>query len=96
MRRLWQACAGRPGPGRLLRALAAAVAVTAVAAIAAASGAAMAGDSGARLLRALPHYAGPALAAGWTAAALAALHLQALARSANLARDVQTLVPMVR
>ena len=46
----------------------------------------MAGDSGARLLRALPHYAGPALAAGWTAAALAALHLQALARSANLAR----------
>ena len=46
----------------------------------------MAGDSGARLIRALPHYAAPALAAGWIAAALAALHLQSLARSANLVR----------
>ena len=85
MRRLWRACAGRPGPGRLLRALAAASAVAAVAAIAATTGAAMAGDSGARLLRALPHYAAPALVAGWIAAALAALHLRTLARTSSLA-----------
>ena len=85
MRRLWRACTGRPGPGRLLRALAAAFAVAAVASLTAATGAAIAGDSGARLLRALPHYAAPALAAGWIAAALAALHLRALARFATLA-----------
>ena len=86
MRRLWQACAGPPGFRRLLRALAAATAVTAMAAIVAAAGAAIAGDSGVRLLRALPHYAAPALAAGGIAAALAALHLQSLARSASLVR----------
>ena len=85
MRRLWRACAGRPGSGRLLRALAAAFAVAAVALLTAATGAAIAGDSGARLLRALPHYAAPALAAGCIAAALAALHLRALARFATLA-----------
>ena len=44
----------------------------------------LAGDSGARLVRALPHYAMPALAAGWIAAALAALHLRALARTPTL------------
>ena len=82
VRRLWQACAQAPGPGRLLRALAAAIAVAAVAAIIAAAGAAMAGDSGARLVRALPHYAASALTAGWIAAALAALHLRSLARVA--------------
>ena len=59
--------------------------MTAVAGIAAAAGAAVAGDSGARLARALPHYAGPALAAGWIAAALAALHLRSLARTPGLA-----------
>ena len=85
MRRLWRACAGRPGPGRLLRALAAAFAVAVVAVVTATAGAAMAGDSGARLLRALPHYAAPALAAGWIAAALAALHLRTLARASSLA-----------
>ena len=69
------------GPGWLLRALAAALAVTAVAAVTAAAGAAMAGDAGARLARALPHYAMPALAAGWVAAALAMLHLRSLART---------------
>ena len=61
MRRLWQACAGPPGFGRLLRVLAAAISATAVAAIAAAAGSAVAGDSGARLLRVLPHYAVPGL-----------------------------------
>lgn len=81
LRRLWQACARTPGPGWLLRALAAALAVTAVAAVTAAAGAAMAGDAGARLARALPHYAMPALAAGWVAAALAMLHLRSLART---------------
>lgn len=81
VRRLWQACAQAPGPGRLLRALAAAIAVAAVAAIIAAAGAAMSGDSGARLVRALPHYAASALTAGWIAAALAALHLRSLARA---------------
>ena len=85
LRRLWQACAKAPGPGRLLRILAAAVAVTAVAGIAAAAGATVAGDAGARLARALPHYAVPALAAGWIAAALAALHLRSLARTPTLA-----------
>ena len=45
----------------------------------------MAGDAGARLARALPHYAAPALAAGWIAAALAALHLRSLARTSTLA-----------
>ena len=85
MRRLWRACAGRPGPGRLLRALAGAFAVAAVASLTAATGAAIAGDSGARLLRALPHYAGPALAAGWIATVLAALHLRSLARISTFA-----------
>lgn len=70
---------------RLLRAMAGAFAVAAVASLTAATGAAIAGDSGARLLRALPHYAAPALAAGWIAAALAALHLRSLARTATLA-----------
>ena len=70
---------------RLLRAMAGAFAVAAVASLTAATGAAIAGDSGARLLRALPHYAAPALAAGWIAAALAALHLRSLARAATLA-----------
>ena len=79
MRRLWQACAGPPGSGRLLRALAAAIAVTAVATLVAAAGSAVAGDSGTRFVRALPHYAAPALAAGWLAAALAAFHLRSLA-----------------
>ena len=65
--------------------LAAAIVVVAVAVLTAAAGAATAGDSGARLLRALPHYAPPALAAGWIAAALAALHLRALARFGTLA-----------
>ncbi|MCY4479202.1 MAG: hypothetical protein OXB97_04855 [Rhodospirillales bacterium] len=65
----------------MLRALAAAFAVAATAALVATAGAAMAGDSGARLLRALPHYAAPALAAGWIAAALAALLLRSLART---------------
>ena len=68
-----------------MRALATAILVAAVAAVAAAAGAAMADDSGARLVRALPHYAAPALAAGWIAAALAALHLRSLARFATLA-----------
>lgn len=77
--RLQQACAGPPGPGRWLRVLAAAIAVTAVAAIVAAVGAAVAGDSGVRLMRALPHYAAPTLAAGWIAAALAAFCLRSLA-----------------
>ena len=85
MRRLWRACAGRPGSGRLLRALAGALAVAAVASLTAVTGAAIAGDSGARLLRALPHYGAPALAAGWIAVALAALHLRSLARTATLA-----------
>ena len=85
MQRLWQSCNGPAGFGRLLRVLAAATAVAAAAAIAATAGAAMAGDSGARLLRALPHYAAPALAAGWVAAALAALHLRSLARIPTLA-----------
>ena len=81
MRRLWQACAGPPGSGRLLRALAAAIAVTAVATLVAAAGSAVAGDAGTRFVRALPHYAAPALAAGWLAAALAAFHLRSLARN---------------
>ena len=85
MRRLWQACAGPPGRGRWVRGLAAAIVVAAVATLAAAAGAATAGDSGARLLRALPHYAGPALVAGWIAAALAVLHLKSLARTLTLA-----------
>ena len=85
MQRLWRACAGPPGIGRLLRALAAAFAVAAVATVAAAAGAATTGDSGARLLRALPHYAAPALAAGCIAAALAALHLRSLARTTTIA-----------
>lgn len=84
MRRLWHACAGRPGPGRLLRALAAAFAVAAVTALAAAAGATIAGDSGARLVRALPHYAAPALVAGWFAAALAVLYLKSLAQHPTL------------
>ena len=84
MHRLWQACTGRTRPGVTLRVLAAAILVAAVAAVAATAGATMAGDSGARLLRALPHYAAPALAAGWIAAVLAVLHLRALARSAPL------------
>ena len=85
MRRLWRACTGPPGIGRLPRALAAAFAVAGVATVAAATGTAMAGDSGARFLRALPHYAGPTLAAGWIAAALAALHLRSIARTSTLA-----------
>ena len=83
IRRLWQVCAGPPGFGRLLRALAAAIAASAAAAIVAAAGSAVAGDSGTRLLRALPHYAAPGLAAGWIAAALAAFHLRSLARNAS-------------
>ena len=83
MWRLWHACAGRPGFGRLLRILAAAVAAAAIAAIAAAAGSAAADDSGARLLRILPHYAVPALTAGWIAAALAAFHLRSLARNVS-------------
>ena len=82
-RRLWQACAGPAGFGRLLRALAAAGAATAIAALVAAAGSALAGDSGTRLLRALPHYAAPGLAAGWIAVALAAIHLRSLARDAS-------------
>ncbi len=81
VRRLWRACAGPPGFGRLPRALAAAFAVAAGAALAAAAGAAATDDSGARLLRALPHYTVPALAAGGAAAVLAALHLRSLART---------------
>ena len=84
MHRLWQACTGRSGPARLLRVLAAAIGVAAVAALAAVAGVAIAGDSGAQLLRALPHYAASALAAGWIAAALAALHLKSLARTTTL------------
>ena len=34
-------------------------------------------------MRALPHYAAPALAAGWLAAALAAFHLRSLARGST-------------
>ena len=84
----------------MLRTLAAASAVAAVAALVAAAGAAMAGDSGARLLRALPHYAAPALAAGWIAAALAALHLRSLARSptpagAGIGTAVHVCAPLV-
>ena len=85
LRRLWRACARAPVPGRLLRTLAAAITVTAVAAITATAGAALAGDAGTRLVRALPHYAGPALAAGWIAVAVAAFHLRSLARTATLA-----------
>ena len=85
MRRLWRACAGRRGPGQLACTLAAAFAVAAVAALTAAIGASVAGDSGARLLRALPHYAAPALVAGWIATVLAALHLRSLARPPALA-----------
>ena len=85
MHRLRQACAGPQGRGRLVRGLAVAIAVAATAALAAAAGAATAGDSGARLMRALPHYAGPTLAAGWIAAALAVLHLKSLARTFTLA-----------
>lgn len=80
LRRLWRVCAGPPGTGRLLRVLAAAALVTAVAALAARVGAAVSGDSGARLARALPHYAAPALVAGWLAAGLAAFYLRSLAR----------------
>ena len=65
----------------MLRVLAAAVATAAVAAIAATAGSTAAGDSGAQLLRVLPHYAVPALTAGWIAAALAAFHLRSLARN---------------
>lgn len=83
MRRLWRICAGPPGPGRLPRALTAATIVAAVAALAAVAGAAVADDSGARLMHALPHYAAPALAAGWLAAALAAFHLRSLARGST-------------
>ena len=82
-RRLWQACVGPTGFGRWLRALAAAVAATAFAALVAAAGSAVAGDSGTRLLRALPHYAAPGVAAGWIATALAAFHLRSLARNAS-------------
>ena len=74
---------GPTGFGRWLRALAAAVAATAVAALVAAAGSAVAGDSGTRLLRALPHYAAPGLTAGWIATALAAFHLRSLARNAS-------------
>lgn len=80
MRRLWRTCAGPPGTGRLLRALVAAALVAAVAALAARVGAAVSGDSGAQLARALPHYAAPALAAGWLAAILAAFYLRSIAR----------------
>ena len=83
LRRLWRICAGPPGPGRLLRALAAAIIGAAVTALAAVTGAAVANDSGARLMQALPHYAAPALAAGWLAAALAAFHLRSLARGST-------------
>ena len=82
-RRLWKACVGPTGFGRWLRALAAAVAATAFAALVAAAGSAVAGDSGTRLLRALPHYAAPGLTAGWIATALAAFHLRSLARNAS-------------
>ena len=82
-RRLWQACAGPAGIGRWPRALAAAVAATAFAALVAAAGSALAGDSGTRLLRALPHYAAPGVAAGWIATALAAFHLRSLARDSS-------------
>ena len=74
---------GPTGFGRWLRALAAAVAATAFAALVAAAGSAVAGDSGTRLLRALPHYAAPGVAAGWIATALAAFHLRSLARNAS-------------
>ena len=67
----------------MLRVLAAAVATAAVAAIAATAGSTAAGDSGARLLRVLPHYAAPALTAGWIAAALAAFHLRSFARNVS-------------
>ena len=83
MRRLWQACAGPPGIGRWLHALVAAVVAAAAAALVAAAGSALAGDSGTRLLRALPHYAAPGLAAGFVATALAAFHLRSLARNAS-------------
>ena len=83
LHRLWRACAGPPGSGRLLRALATAATVAAAAILAAVVGAAVAGDSGARLMRALPHYAAPALVAGWLAAALAAFHLRSLARDST-------------
>ncbi len=85
LRRLWEACAGRSGIDRVLRVLAAAVVVASVAALAVAAGAATADDSGTRLLRALPHYAVPALVAGWLAAALAALHLRSLAQTLSIA-----------
>ena len=85
MRGLWRACAGRSRLGRLIRILGAACVVAVVAVVTAAAGAALAGDSGARLARALPHYAVPALAAGWIAAALALLHLRSLARTPTLA-----------
>ena len=81
MHRLWQTCAGPTVCRRLLNALAAVVAVAAAATLAAAAGAATVDDSGARLVRVLPHYAAPALAAGWIAAALAAFHLRSLART---------------
>ena len=83
MRRLWQACAGPPGIGRWLHALVAAVVAAAAAALVAAAGSSLAGDSGTRLLRALPHYAAPGLAAGFVATALAAFHLRSLARNAS-------------
>ena len=85
MHRLWRAGAGRSRLGRLIRVLGTACGVVVVAAVTATAGAALAGDSGARLVRALPHYAGPALAAGWIAAALAALLLRSLARTPALA-----------
>ena len=85
MHRLWQACTGRSRAERLLHALAAAIAVAGVATITAALGAAIAGDGGARLLRALPHYTVPALVAGCIAVALAALYLRSLAGGPSLA-----------
>ena len=50
---------GPPGTGRLLHAEASVAAGTAIA-----------GDSGARLLRTMSHYAAPVLAAGWIVAAV--------------------------
>ena len=67
----------------MLHALATAATVAAAAILAAVVGAAVAGDSGARLMRAFPHYAAPALVAGWLAAALAAFHLRSLARDST-------------
>ena len=84
MGRLWRICFGGSRTARLTRILAAACAVAAVAALTAAVGVAVAGDSGARLIRALPHYAVPALVAGWMATAAAAVWLRLLARTTKL------------